>query len=124
NTVVIDFKIPAPRFFFFMTYKYDIGVYIVPKHIFEGQDWTTFKHFDLAKQWPVTTGTWQVVDASPQQKVFERRPTWWSAERALGIELVHRSPAADRCRLSRRRFCQHLRQLADTSRRGIRSCSF
>src|SRR5262249_31409961 len=47
DTVVIDFKIPAPRFFFFMTYKYDIGVYIVPKHIFEGQDWTTFKHFDL-----------------------------------------------------------------------------
>src|SRR5256886_15826747 len=35
NTVVIDFKIPAPRFFFFMTYKYDIGVYIVPKHIFD-----------------------------------------------------------------------------------------
>jgi peptide/nickel transport system substrate-binding protein len=44
NTVVIDFKIPSSRFFF-MTYKYDIGVYIVPKHIFEGQDWTTFKHF-------------------------------------------------------------------------------
>src|SRR5262245_35611038 len=35
DTVVIDFKIPTPRFFFFMTYKYDIGVYIVPKHIFE-----------------------------------------------------------------------------------------
>src|SRR5438270_8306530 len=83
NTVVIDFKIPAPRFFFFMTYKYDIGVYIVPKHIFEGQDWTTFKHFDAAKQWPVTTGPWQVVDASPQQKVFDRRPTWWAAERKL-----------------------------------------
>ena len=83
NTVVIDFKIPAPRFFFFMTYKYDIGVYIVPKHIFEGQDWTTFKHFDLAKKWPVTTGPWQVVDASQQQKVFDRRPTWWAAERSL-----------------------------------------
>jgi len=33
NTVAIDFKIPAPRFFFLLTYKYDIGVYIVPKHI-------------------------------------------------------------------------------------------
>ena len=50
NTVVIDFKIPAPRFFFFMTYKYDIGVYIVPKHIFDGQDWTTFKHFDAGQE--------------------------------------------------------------------------
>src|SRR5437773_483710 len=83
NTVVIDFKIPSPRFFFFMTYKYDIGVYIVPKHIFDGQDWTTFKHFDLAQKWPVTTGPWQVVDASPQQKVFDRRPSWWAAERKL-----------------------------------------
>ncbi len=83
NTVAIEFKIPSPRFFFFMTYKYDIGVYIVPKHIFEGQDWTTFKHFDLAKKWPVTTGPWQVVDASPQQKVFDRRATWWAVERKL-----------------------------------------
>jgi peptide/nickel transport system substrate-binding protein len=83
NTVLVDFKIPAPRFFFLMTYKYDIGVYIVPKHVFEGQDWTTFKHFDLAKKWPVTTGPWQVVDASLQQKVFDRRPTWWAADRKL-----------------------------------------
>jgi peptide/nickel transport system substrate-binding protein len=83
NTVVVDFKIPSPRFFFFMTYKYDIGVYIVPKHIFEGQDWTTFKHFDIAKGWPVTTGPWKVTAASPQQKVLDRRETWWAAERKL-----------------------------------------
>jgi peptide/nickel transport system substrate-binding protein len=83
NTVVIDFTIPAPRFFFFMAYKYDIGVYIVPKHIFEGQDWTTFKHFDLAKGWPVTTGPWKVTAASLEQKVFDRRPTWWAAEAGL-----------------------------------------
>jgi peptide/nickel transport system substrate-binding protein len=83
NTVVVDFKIPSPRFFFFMTYKYDIGVYIVPKHIFEGQDWTTFKHYDAAKDWPVTTGPWKVANASPQQKVFDRRKSWWAAERKL-----------------------------------------
>ena len=83
NTVVVDFTIPAPRFFFFMTYKYDIGVYIVPKHIFEGQDWTTFKHFDLAKGWPISTGPWQVVSASLEQKVFDRRPSWWAADAGL-----------------------------------------
>lgn len=83
NTVVVDFKIPSPRFFFFMTYKYDIGVYIVPKHIFAGQDFTTFKHFDIAKGWPVTTGPWQVTQATPQQKVFDRRAKWWAAERGL-----------------------------------------
>src|SRR6516165_1949129 len=63
NTAVIEFKIPAPRFFFLMTYKYDIGVYIVPKHIFEGQDWTSFKNVDLTKKRQVTSGPWEVADA-------------------------------------------------------------
>jgi len=83
NTVVVDFVIPAPRFFFFLAYKYDIGVYIVPKHIFEGQDWPSFKHFDLAKGWPVSTGPWQVTAASAEQKVFDRRSTWWAADAKL-----------------------------------------
>jgi peptide/nickel transport system substrate-binding protein len=83
NTVVITFKVPAPRFFYFMTYKYDIGVYIVPKHIFQGQDWTTFKHFDPAKDWPVTTGPWKVAFASPEQKVIDRRDEWWAAKVGL-----------------------------------------
>ena len=83
NTVVLNFKIPSPRFFFFASYKYDIGIYIVPKHIFEGQDWTTFKHYDIAKGWPVTTGPWKVVEASLQQKVFERRDSWWAADQKL-----------------------------------------
>ncbi len=92
DTVVVDFKIPSPRFFFFMTYKYDIGVYIVPKHIFEGQDWTTFKHFDLARKWPITTGPWQVVDASQQQKVLDRRANWWAADRQLApLPVVERN---------------------------------
>jgi len=83
NTVVIKFKIPSPRFFYFMTYKYDIGVYIVPKHIFQGQDWTTFKHFDVAKDWPVTTSPWKVVFSSPEQKIIDRRDEWWAAKAGL-----------------------------------------
>jgi peptide/nickel transport system substrate-binding protein len=83
TTVVVDFKIPSPRFFFQMTYKYDIGIYIVPKHVFEGQDWTTFKHFDIAKGWPISTGPWRVTIASSEQKVFERRPSWWAADAKL-----------------------------------------
>jgi peptide/nickel transport system substrate-binding protein len=83
NTVVVDFLKPSPRFFWFLTYRYDIGVFIVPKHIFDGQDWLSFKHFDLAKGWPVSTGPWKVVDASPEQKVFERRPQWWAVKAGL-----------------------------------------
>ena len=92
NTVVIDFLVPSPRFFMFMTYKYDIGVYIVPKHIFQGQDWTTFKHFDVAKGWPVSTGPWKVTEASLQQKVFDRRPDWWAAKAGLApLPMVERT---------------------------------
>ncbi|HSC71520.1 MAG TPA: ABC transporter substrate-binding protein [Candidatus Methylomirabilis sp.] len=83
STVVVKFKIPSPRFFYFMTYKYDIGVYIVPKHIFQGQDWTTFKHFDVAKGWPVTTSPWKVVFSSPEQKIIDRRDEWWAAKAGL-----------------------------------------
>jgi peptide/nickel transport system substrate-binding protein len=83
NTVVVDFLVPSPRFFFFMTYKYDIGIYIVPKHIYAGQDWPSFKHFDVAKGWPVSTGPWKVVEASLQQKVFDRRADWWAVKAGL-----------------------------------------
>ena len=92
NTTLIKFKVPAPRFFFHMlSYKYDIGLHIVPKHIFEGQDWTTFAAFDLAKDWPVTTGPWKVVNASPTQKVLDRRDSWWGE--AAGVAKL---PAVER----------------------------
>ena len=85
NTTLIRFKVPAPRFFYHMlSYKYDIGLHIVPKHIFEGQDWTTFAAYDLAKGWPVTTGPWKVVNVSPTQKVFDRRDSWWGVEAGVG----------------------------------------
>ncbi len=98
STVLIKFIVPAPRFFSFVSYKYDIGVYIVPKHIFEGQDWTTFRAFDLAKGWPVTTGPFQVVASSPEQKIYDRRDTWWAAEQGLApmpeIERIVQLPDA------------------------------
>jgi peptide/nickel transport system substrate-binding protein len=84
NTVVFTFKVPAPRFFEFVTYKFDIGVYIVPKHVFEGQDWATFTHFDIEKGWPVTTGPWRVVFSAPEQKVLDRADDWWGVEAGVG----------------------------------------
>ena len=84
NTVVIKFKNPAPRFFDLLTYKFDIGVYILPKHIFQSQgDWTNFKFFDIAKGWPATTGPWKIVAASPEQKVFDLRDSWWAVQAGL-----------------------------------------
>lgn len=83
NTVLIKFKVPAPRFFNLVSYKFDIGVYIVPKHVFEGQDWASFTAFDLEKGWPVTTGPFTVVASSPEQKIYDRRDTWWAADQGL-----------------------------------------
>ena len=83
STVLIKFVVPAPRFFDFVSYKYDIGVYIVPKHIYEGEDWTTFKAFDIENGLPVTTGPFKLVASSPEQKIYDRRDTWWAAEQGL-----------------------------------------
>jgi peptide/nickel transport system substrate-binding protein len=83
NTVVVKFTVPAPRFFWQATYEFDIGIYIVPKHIFQGQDWTTFTYFDLAKGWPATTGPWRVVAASPEQKVMDLADSWWAVKQGL-----------------------------------------
>jgi peptide/nickel transport system substrate-binding protein len=85
NTTLLKFKVPSPRFFSHMlSYKYDIGLHIVPKHIFEGQDWQKFTAYDLDKGLPVTTGPWKVVNASPTQKVFDRRDSWWGVAAGVG----------------------------------------
>jgi peptide/nickel transport system substrate-binding protein len=90
---LIKFKIPAPRFFYFMTYKYDIGLYIVPKHIYEGEDLASFKAFDIANGLPVTTGPWRLVFSSPEQKVIDRAESWWAVDQGLvdampGVERI------------------------------------
>ncbi|MGE3271921.1 MAG: ABC transporter substrate-binding protein [Chloroflexota bacterium] len=83
TTAVLNFKVPAPRFWDFIVYKYDIGVYIVPKHIYEGQDWTAFRAFDPSKGLPVTTGPWEVKVGTPEQKILDRRPDWWAVKAGL-----------------------------------------
>ena len=71
HTVKVSLTRPDPRFMFLLTYKFDIGVYMVPEHVYNGQDWTTFKAFDVDAGLPVTTGPWRVVAGTPEQKVFD-----------------------------------------------------
>jgi peptide/nickel transport system substrate-binding protein len=87
HTVLVTFDVPAPRFMFFMTYKYDIGLYMIPKHIYEGEDWSTFTCFDVDAGLPVTTGPWEVVFSSPEQKIIDRRDSWWAVDAGLVDEL-------------------------------------
>jgi peptide/nickel transport system substrate-binding protein len=83
GTVALRFKAPAPRFFDLLTYQFDRGLPIVPKHVYQGQDWTSFKAFDPAKGLPVTTGPWQVVTSTPERRVLDRRAAWWAATAGL-----------------------------------------
>ena len=82
-TTKVTLTVPAPRFFWLLTYHFDIGVYMLPKHIFEGQDIASYTHFDLEKGLPVTTGPWRVVHSSPQQKILDRADDWWGV--AAGV---------------------------------------
>ena len=82
-TTKVTLTVPAPRFFWLLTYHFDIGVYMLPKHIFEGQDLASYSHFDLEKGLPVTTGPWRVVHSSPQQKILDRADDWWGV--AAGV---------------------------------------
>lgn len=79
-TTKVTLTVPAPRFFWLLTYHFDIGVYMLPKHIFAGKDVSTFNHFDIAKGWPVTTSPWRVVHSSPQQKILDRADDWWGVK--------------------------------------------
>ena len=72
---------PNSRFFyFFFAENSEIHITILPKHIWEGKDPTSFKYFDLEKGWPVGTGPYKMVDATSGRMVFDRRDDWWGAE--------------------------------------------
>jgi len=79
-TLRVTLKSPNPRFFFnYLTHHADNGVLIMPRHIWEGQDPTTFTNYDLARGWPIATGPYRLVASSQQQKVWDRRDDWWGA---------------------------------------------
>ena len=80
RTVTVKFKRPSPKFHDFLTYKGDIGTFIVPKHVFQDQKWAEFTNYDPAKGYPVTTSAWRVAYADPTQRIIDRVRTceeWW-----------------------------------------------
>jgi peptide/nickel transport system substrate-binding protein len=84
-TVKITFTKPAPRFVFdFLSSKFDTGIFYVPEHIFKDiEDVSTFLFYDPAKNWPLVTGPYKIVDWTPQQELLDLRPDWWAAEVAF-----------------------------------------
>jgi len=80
-TVNITLTSGNPRFLFdYFQWHSDIGIPIVPRHIWEGQDPATFTNDDISKGWPVVTGPWKLSLENPQQRYWDRRDDWWGAK--------------------------------------------
>lgn len=83
-TVVVNFKIPAPRFKFeVLTLKFDTGIPIVPEHILSKQaDVNAFQGgLDMPVSGPYKTVTW---DAN--QKILDLRKDWWALKAGIITE--------------------------------------
>jgi peptide/nickel transport system substrate-binding protein len=103
-TVVINLNDPDPRFFFnFFQFHQDIGIMIMPEHIWKDQDPTSFANFDIAKGYPVSTGPWKLVLSTPQQRIFDRRDDWWAAKTGFhplpSVERIIVLPASDETKI-------------------------
>jgi peptide/nickel transport system substrate-binding protein len=79
-TVQFNLKAPNPRFQldYFSVRIWGNGV-VLPKHVWEGQDPFTFTNYDPAKGWPLGTGPYKLVSASPTNFVWDRDDNWWGA---------------------------------------------
>jgi peptide/nickel transport system substrate-binding protein len=81
RTVQINLTQPTPRFHWdYLTFRADIGIPIVPQHIWEGQEPTSFNNYDPSKGWPVGTGPYKLVSEDVQQRIWDVRPDWWGAK--------------------------------------------
>ena len=78
QTVVVTFKIPAPRFKFeVLTLKFDTGIPIVPEHVLSKQaDVNAFAGgLDMPHSGPYTLVQWD-----KNQKIFDLREDWWAVK--------------------------------------------
>jgi peptide/nickel transport system substrate-binding protein len=83
QTVVVTFKIPAPRFKFeVLTLKFDTGIPIVPAHVLSTQ--TDVNAFAGGLAMP-HSGPYSLVQWDTNQKIYDLRADWWAikAGRAL-----------------------------------------
>jgi peptide/nickel transport system substrate-binding protein len=69
-----------PQFVFdIFTFRADVGLFIMPEHVWRGQDAKTFKFYDPDRGWPIGTGPYKLVGATIQQKIWDLDPNWWAA---------------------------------------------
>ncbi|MBI2504576.1 MAG: ABC transporter substrate-binding protein [Candidatus Latescibacteria bacterium] len=80
-TARIVLTAPNPRFILsYFAVNSDNGLFILPRHIWEGQDPRTFANFNPAKGWPVVSGPYKLALSVPEQRLWDRREDWWGAK--------------------------------------------
>jgi peptide/nickel transport system substrate-binding protein len=93
-TVKITFNMPAPRFHDeVVVAKGDSATFIVPKHIWEGENWAEYTAYNDGAG-PVTTGPWRLAFADDTRRILERVKSceeWWAC--ATGF---HELPQVER----------------------------
>ena len=105
-TVRIDLTRPDPRFGFrYLINYFDIGLHWLPAHIWKDvEDPASFRFFDIAKGWPVTTGPWKVTRFTDNQIFMDRRSDWWAAKAGLAsmpaVERIITIPGGTRDRMA------------------------
>lgn len=83
-TVKITLSRPGPRFLRDMLADgTQARLIILPKHVWEGQDPTTFNFFDLEKGWPLGTGPYKLVKSDSGSMIYDRRDEWWAVKTGL-----------------------------------------
>lgn len=78
QTVIVDFKIPAPRFKYeVLTFKFDTGIPIVPEHVLgQEADVNAFQGgLDMAH-----SGPYDLVQWDANQKIYDLREDWWAVK--------------------------------------------
>lgn len=80
-TIKFDMTTPNPRFISsnaFSNPPFDVGLVVVPKHIWEGQNPTTFLNNP-----PIFTGPYTLVSSAPNRFVWKRNDNYWAAKTGL-----------------------------------------
>lgn len=80
-TVKIIFNFPAPRFHNeVVVAKGDSATFIVPQHVWEGQDWAEYTAYNDGAG-PVTTSPWRYSFADDTRRIIDRVEScddWWA----------------------------------------------
>jgi ABC-type transport system substrate-binding protein len=78
QTVVVNFKIPAPRFKYeVLTFKFDTGIPIVPEHVLSAE--ADVNAFQGGLDMP-HSGPYNLVQWDANQKIYDLRTDWWAVK--------------------------------------------